>query len=107
MGLIEGRYGQTYYIFKQYFSEYGFIKYRLYLELKYLNNNDDRDKIMDIFNIDEEKKINHDIKSIEYYIKDKFREKELNNTLLPIIINNSITLILLHILYKLRNFGCK
>ncbi len=77
---------------KEYFSEFAFCKFRLFVELHYfaklcklnlpelqVDNTDFIDNILDNFNYDEyltikeyEQKINHDVKAIEYYLQDQF-----------------------------------
>jgi len=103
---IDGRYSKNTEILRDIFSEYGFIKYRIFVEIHYLlfladNTNlfnlTDKDKeiIMDIitkFDVEEankvkiiENKINHDVKAIEFYIKIKL--DELKNVIDPDLIN--------------------
>jgi len=117
---IDGRYFRYTSILKDYFSEYALFKYRLSIEIKYLVNLikilNPRDvtiiciipkieEILTNFSPKEcmeikiiEKKINHDVKAVEYYIKNKLLEKELND-IIPLIhfgltsqdINNTAT----------------
>lgn len=89
---IDGRYSSRTENLRPLFSEYGLISHRLYIEIKWLQflnhkieglalsqtaidflttiyetfNESEAEKIKDI-----EKKTNHDIKAIEYYLKDK------------------------------------
>jgi len=93
---IDGRYNKYTKSLNELFSEYGLFKYRLYIEinyyiflLKFLNIKCNHDKILKIyedFNVEEcleikaiELKINHDVKAVEYYIKQKFQELEILN----------------------------
>tara|TARA_Y100001970_G_C14227415_1_gene856521 strand:- start:1149 stop:2483 length:1335 start_codon:yes stop_codon:yes gene_type:complete len=99
---IDGRYKNITHKLSDYFSEYSFFKYRLYIEIKYFisliyvipeleelrdsnyieiindiyekfNNNDyDTIKIY-------ENTLKHDIKALEYFIRDKFKENNLEN----------------------------
>ena len=94
---IDGRYSSKTTQLSDYFSELSFNKYRILIEIEYLISlgkleiYEDLDDSMteflrDIyknFNLDEciklkkiEEKINHDVKSVEYYIRDKINEKE-------------------------------
>lgn len=87
---IDGRYGSKTKQLNAYFSEYAFIRYRVLIEVEYLialskieiveDLTDDETqflkKLYSKFTIEEaktvkdiEKEINHDIKSIEYYLK--------------------------------------
>ena len=96
---IDGRYNQKTKALCNYFSEYGLIKYRIYIEIKYLvfllgkinNHNLTNNEINDIVNIiykfnykeskivkNHEKKCNHDVKAIEYYIRDKLDNLNLS-----------------------------
>ncbi len=94
---IDGRYHKYTKDLSLYFSEYALFYYRLYVEIKYfialsneLNLIKNDNKLNDIilkFNLDEcirikeiENKINHDVKAVEYYIKEKFQEYGINNT---------------------------
>ena len=130
---VDGRY---YYICKpvsDYFSEFALIKYRVFIEIRYfislsklpipsLENisKKDLDKISKIssdFSLDDafsikniEKKINHDVKAVEYFIKEKFdrlnfgsykeyihfglTSQDVNNTAIPLMLKDSINNIL-------------
>lgn len=98
---IDGRYRKKTEDLAQYFSEFGLIKYRVLVEIEYfialckhpipeLENFDqtnfdklraiyadfsptDAKKIKDI-----EKETNHDVKAVEYYLKEKFSELNLS-----------------------------
>ena len=96
---IDGRYFNKVKDLSQYFSEYAYFKFRLGVEIKYLqrllitfsNKNSENiinetNKIFINFNINEcikikeiEKKINHDVKAIEYYLKEKLEKFNINN----------------------------
>lgn len=126
----DGRYAKYTQVCQEYFSEYAIQKTRLYIELLYLqkliqilpeleyvNNRNNLDKIMDIynnFNIEEcekirkiEEVVNHDVKAVELYIRDKLLEcglsrcinyihfgltsQDINNITYPILIKDFIT----------------
>ena len=94
---IDGRYANKTHSLSEYFSEYGLIKYRLRIEIVYfitlcriplpqLKEIDTKsiEKLHEIYTgfsfedalaIKEIEKItNHDVKALEYFIKDKFKE---------------------------------
>jgi len=126
---IDGRYSKKTESLKQYFSEEALIKYRLLVEVEYFIslcnlplpqlkefpakkiqllrklytdfNNEDAEKIKEIEAI-----TNHDVKAVEYFIKEKFDKLELedfkefihfgltsqdiNNTAIPLSIKNAM-----------------
>ena len=91
---IDGRYYETTNVLNPYLSEYALIKYRTTIEIRWLIylldkkvideiiNNKEKEKLLNIinhFNLEEAKKIKeiekttkHDVKAIEYYLRDKF-----------------------------------
>ena len=93
---IDGRYNKDTEVLSMYFSEEGLIRQRVYVELEYLMNLlrvikvdiEDNEKFIkemhdlwaelkyeEILKIKEiEKKTNHDVKSVEIYLRDKFDE---------------------------------
>ena len=102
---IDGRYFTKTQELKKYFNEYAFFKYRILVEIHYfinlvevlpelsefkstLSKGDLIDKIQDIyinFNTEDYKEIksierstNHDVKAVEYYIKSKFEQLEID-----------------------------
>ena len=98
---IDGRYRNTCAPFGDYFSEFALIKYRLWVEVEYfialvelpLEQLKDfpKDKIsllrniVSYFNLTEaehikgiEKTTNHDVKAVEYFLKEKFTALELD-----------------------------
>lgn len=130
---IDGRYNDMTRELIDYLSEYAFFKYRLKVEIQYfifLNkilkfvdiNNKLITDISDNFSIDECKKIkeiesniNHDVKSIEYYLIDKFKKintlanytqfihfgltsQDINNTSITLMIKDSISNVLIPLL---------
>jgi adenylosuccinate lyase len=122
---IDGRYADKTKELTPFFSEYALIKYRIYIEIHYLLKlsnqisfrgsnliESNKEAILAIFSQFDEheaekiKKIeittNHDIKAVEYYLKDKFKElgisevaewihfgltsQDINNTAIPLSI---------------------
>jgi len=97
---IDGRYGDKTKVLRPYFSEYALIYYRVLVEIRwyqYLAELDEipelpplsmislqfLNKIVDDFSLadaqivkDYERTTNHDVKAVEYFIKQKFRESE-------------------------------
>ena len=99
---IDGRYRDKVEELGDYFSEFALIKYRVYVEIEYfialvdlplpqLNNFNPElkaalRKIYDSFNMSDahrikeiEKVTNHDVKAVEYFIKEQFDQLELEN----------------------------
>ncbi|MBK8343798.1 MAG: adenylosuccinate lyase [Bacteroidetes bacterium] len=126
---IDGRYHSKVAELGQYFSEYALMKFRIYVEVEYFIamtelpiqqlkdfDSDNRGKLRNIykkFNVEEcqqikaiESKINHDVKAVEYFIKDKFDElgfgkwkefihfgltsQDINNTAIPISLRDAL-----------------
>jgi len=126
---IDGRYHSKVAELGQYFSEYALMKFRIYVEVEYFIaltelpiqqlkdfDSDNRGKLRFIykrFNVEEclqikaiESKINHDVKAVEYFIKDKFDElgfgkwkefihfgltsQDINNTAIPISLRDAL-----------------
>ena len=89
---IDGRYSEMTNCLKEFFSEYAYIKYRYNIEidwLKYLMDIlkiSNREIVNDNFSLKDakgikniEKKTNHDVKAIEYYLRKKLRENNLGD----------------------------
>ena len=99
---IDGRYRKISNKISNYFSEYALIKYRVYVEIEYFKalcdiplkqlasiNSSDKKKISAIaskFSLEHanrikkiEQKINHDVKAVEYFIKEEFDDLGLKN----------------------------
>lgn len=96
---IDGRYHNSTKELNEYFSEYALIKYRVLVEVKWLlkldkiiNINfskkeiDSLNSIINNFNIEDARKvkeiegtIKHDVKAVEYFLRDKFNELELSS----------------------------
>ncbi len=125
---IDGRYLEKVTEFSAYFSEFGLIKFRLKVEIEYfialsktLNDLTDFPEhefktlrnIYESFDPEEAEKVkalekvtNHDVKALEYYIKEKFDEKglshyrefihfgltsqDINNTALPLALKEGL-----------------
>jgi adenylosuccinate lyase len=139
---IDGRYNNKTGELYQYFSEYALFKYRVKVEIEYfialcqiplpqLKDFDNKHfpKLREIysgFTIDDAKQIklkekitNHDVKAVEYFIKDKFDEQELgeykefihfgltsqdiNNTALPMSVSDAHGITLFPALNNLKN----
>ena len=99
---IDGRYRKISKKISSYFSEYALIKYRVYVEIEYFKalcdiplkqlasiSSSDKKKISAIaskFSLENanrikkiEQKINHDVKAVEYFIKEEFDDLGLKN----------------------------
>ncbi len=99
---IDGRYHKTTAILSEYFSEFALIKYRVYVEVEYFialcelpltplkdfdpqNFNALRKIYEDFSQADAEtvkhieQTTNHDVKAVEYFIKEKFAQLNLND----------------------------
>ena len=103
---IDGRYKNKVKDLENYFSEYALIKYRLFIEISWLlfivkekivddriNSNEEKkiNSIFEKFNFDEAHRVKkiesttkHDVKAIEYYLQEKFKELKLER-LIPYI----------------------
>jgi adenylosuccinate lyase len=120
---VDGRYSKTTAVLQSYFSEYALFKYRLRIEIEYLielslpglpceglfssNDIDALRKIYLDFSLEDalkikeiEQKTNHDIKALEYFIKERLDEmglsasrewvhfgltsQDINNTAIPL-----------------------
>ena len=98
---VDGRYSELTKDLKNYFSESALIKYRVYIEIQYfialhkyqipelktlkqkeikkIAEISSKIQEKDILEIKEIEKItNHDVKAVEYFIKDKFKKLKLN-----------------------------
>jgi adenylosuccinate lyase len=138
---IDGRYRNKIDELDRYFSEFGLIKYRLMVEVEYfialceipLPQPDDFLKddyqqlraiyedfdIADAEKIKEREKItNHDVKAVEYYLKEEFfklgwgkwsefihfglTSQDINNTAIPLSLKDALLDVYYPILYELR-----
>lgn len=146
---IDGRYRSKTEVYTNYFSEFSLIRYRVLVEVEYFIalcevplpqlkrvpvsvfpqlrtiytnfNEADAQKIKDI-----EKETNHDVKAVEYFLKEKFKalqldpflefihfgltSQDINNTSIPLSIKNAINEVylpemdeLLRLISKLSN----
>ncbi len=139
---IDGRYRKKLEALSNYFSEFALIKYRVFVEIQYFialweleipqlsklskNSVINIEQISLGFSIEDamyikeiEEKINHDVKAVEYFIKDKFDEmglskfkefvhfgltsQDINNTAIPLILKNFTTDYYLNKLFEVRN----
>jgi adenylosuccinate lyase len=138
---LDGRYRQKVDELDLYFSEFGLIRYRLMVEIEYfialrdiplpqlINFKKDNYKtlrsIYEDFDLSDAEKIkekekvtNHDIKAIEYFLKEKFIQtgwdkwsefihfgltsQDINNTAVPLSIKDALINVYFPILYELR-----
>ena len=138
---LDGRYRQKIDELDLYFSEFGLIRYRLMVEIEYfialcdiplpqlLDFKKDNFKVLrsiyedfdltDAEKIKEREKItNHDIKAIEYYLKERFFQsgwgkwsefihfgltsQDINNTAVPLSIKDALINVYFPVLYELR-----
>ena len=96
---IDGRYRKQIESLEEYFSEYALIKYRVYVEIKYLfflankkflvihhNTREHLQKLMDQFTVEHARQIkqietttNHDVKAVEYFLKQELEKTESND----------------------------
>lgn len=98
---VDGRYRKTTLSLAQYFSEFGLIRYRVLVEIEYLIylseiplpqlagkiNDVQKNQLRDIYrnfilsDAEEikqtEKTTNHDVKAVEYFVKDRLKELDL------------------------------
>ncbi len=126
---IDGRYANKTQALSEFFSEYALIKYRIWVELQYFvaliklplpqlesfpqEKLTDLERIANQFDVAEAEKVkaierttNHDVKAVEYYIKEQldqlglsnFKEfihfgltsQDINNTAFPLMIKHAI-----------------
>ena len=106
---IDGRYSKKTQRYKNIFSEYGLIRYRVLIEIKWLKSlcgnpsiteaeslstraNLALEKIIDSFSLEDADEIksiegttNHDVKAVEYYIKNFFKKDKVLNKYIHLI----------------------
>jgi adenylosuccinate lyase len=138
---LDGRYRQKVNELDLYFSEFGLIKYRLMVEIEYFialcdiplpqlsdfkrDNYKVLRSIYEDFEIEDAEKIkerekitNHDVKAIEYYLKESFfhsgwgkwsefihfglTSQDINNTAIPLSIKDCLINIYFPLLFELR-----
>lgn len=136
---VDGRYYSSTMVLRSYFSEYAYFKYRLRVEITYLVyllqkiptyssiQEEDIPKICSIITDftpneclkikEHESLINHDVKAIEYYIRDKLKEhgidkynsfihfgltsQDINNTAIPLMLRDTIETPYIHSLNEI------
>ena len=137
---VDGRYNKITEEISQYFSEFAFIKYRIYVEIEYfialceyklpqlkkISSNDFKNlrNLVENFSLKDakrikeiEKKINHDIKAVEYFIKEKFEimglnehkefihfgltSQDINNTAMPLMLKNCLKEVIIPLIKKI------
>jgi adenylosuccinate lyase len=138
---LDGRYRQKVDDLDRYFSEFGLIRYRLMVEVEYFialcniplpqladfkkENFKSLREIYEDFNVSEAEKVkekekitNHDVKAIEYYLKEKFFQlgwgewiefihfgltsQDINNTAVPLSIKDALVDVYFPLLYEVR-----
>jgi adenylosuccinate lyase len=139
---VDGRYRNQVQILAPYFSEFGLMKYRVLVEVEYfialctipLPQLKDFDNIKfaqlreivsgfsleDAYKIKETEKVtNHDVKAVEYFLKEKFDElglekykefihfgltsQDINNTSIPYLLRDSLENECLPLLQEIKN----
>lgn len=139
---IDGRYHEKTKELSDYFSEYALIKYRVFVEIQYfialcqhplpqlagfdLDKVDKLNDIFENFNLQDalyikkiERTTNHDVKAVEYFLKEKFDEigiseykefihfgltsQDINNTATPLLLMHSMERVYLPFFKKIRN----
>ncbi len=138
---LDGRYRQKADELDKYFSEFGLIRYRLMVEIEYFialcdiplpQLSDFRKEsfttlraFYEDFDVKEAEKVkeiekttNHDVKAIEYYLKEKFFQsgwgkwsefihfgltsQDINNTAIPLSLRDALTDVYFPLLFELR-----
>ncbi len=127
---IDGRYHEKTKALSQYFSEFALIKYRVFVEIQYfialcqhplpqlegfdLERVDALNEMFENFNLQDaihikniEKTTNHDVKAVEYFLKQKFDKlglgeykefihfgltsQDINNTATPLLVKQAMS----------------
>lgn len=138
---IDGRYHEKTKELSEFFSEYALIRYRVLVEIQYfialcqhplpqlvdfdLEKVDKLNDIFENFNLQDalyvkkiEKTTNHDVKAVEYFLKEKFDEigiseykefihfgltsQDINNTATPLLLKHSIEKIYIPFFKQIR-----
>ena len=138
---IDGRYSDKCNPLSDYFSEFALIKYRVFVEIQYftelaniplpqlkeLTDNDKKniENISKKFSTEDalrvkniEKDINHDVKAVEYFIKEEFDKinlskykefihfgltsQDINNTAVPLMLKGSINKVIMPSFVKVQ-----
>jgi len=139
---IDGRYHEKTKELSEFYSEYALIKYRVFVEIQYfialcqhplpqlesfdLDKVDLLNDIFENFNLQDalyikniEKTTNHDVKAVEYFLKEKFDQLEIseykefihfsltsqdvNNTATPLLLKLSLEKVYIPFFKKIRN----
>ncbi len=139
---IDGRYARQTKELSNYFSEFALIRYRVFVEIQYFialtnfplpqladfeeEKIEALDKVFENFSLsdaerikDIEKVTNHDVKAVEYFLREKFDElgletfkefihfgltsQDVNNTAAPLSILHAVERIYLPAIQKIRN----
>lgn len=139
---IDGRYADKTKELAPYFSEYALIRYRVFVEIQYFialcqyglpqlsafedDKIDDLNAIFEQFNTEDaeqiksiERRTNHDVKAVEYFLKDRFDRLELgplrefvhfgltsqdiNNTATPLLFKNALEAVYFPLIKQLRD----
>lgn len=147
---LDGRYSKKTEKLQSYFSEYALIKYRIHVEVEYfialfqlglpqlreLNTEDvlNMRMLYESFSLEDAKKVkdieaitNHDVKAVEYFIKDKLAgssiepklefihfgltSQDINNTAFPMMVRDGLSHVMIpaldSVLNKLNNLVVK
>ncbi len=138
---LDGRYRQKVSELSIYFSEFGLIRYRLMVEIEYFialceiplprlsdfrkENYTPLRAFYEDFDVKEAEKVketekitNHDVKAVEYYLKEKFLQagwgkwsefihfgltsQDINNTAIPLSLKDALTEVYFPVLFELR-----
>ncbi len=142
---IDGRYASKVQTLSDYFSEYALIKYRVLIEIQYFlalyhlplpqladlpaEKLRELERLTNRFNLKEAQRIkdierttNHDVKAVEYYLKEAFDQiglgpwkefihfgltsQDINNTAIPLSLKQAVELVYLPMLEQLgRDLG--
>jgi adenylosuccinate lyase len=139
---IDGRYAAQTQELSDYFSEYALIRYRVFVEIQYfialvqydlpqfegfdMDKIDDLNGIFEDFSVNDaeyiktiERTTNHDVKAVEYFLKEKFdalglqkyREfihfgltsQDINNTANPLLIKNALEQVYYPLLERVKD----
>ena len=139
---IDGRYRNTIHTLSPYFSEYGLIRYRVLIEVEYfialceiplpqlesfdaalfanlrqISGNFNEEEAKSIKEI--EKTTNHDVKAVEYFLKEKFDElgiapykefihfgltsQDINNTAIPYALKEALERVFMPLLAEVKS----
>ncbi|MCB0669645.1 MAG: adenylosuccinate lyase [Saprospiraceae bacterium] len=139
---VDGRYANKTKELSEFFSEYALIKYRIHVEIYYFihllsiklpaltdfpkEKIDDLKKIAENFSLHEAEKVkeiesitNHDVKAVEYFLKEKFNElnigkyaefihfgltsQDINNTAIPLSLREAMHTVYIPVLHSLKD----